>query len=334
MTGNSFGKQILLLVLLCLPLWAAGFSVDKVRADIIAFEGDQNCSPVSEPIEAYATKYNLPIDEYTYCIGSFVSDDYRCIMQMFSHENASGTLILLHGYYDHAGTVRNIINSATSAGWNVAVLDMPGHGISSGKRASIETFDHYTNALNRAVNIVKARFSGPYVLSGHSTGCAVITDYLHSFEDRDISGAIFFAPLVRMSLYGLSKIGHTLLRPIIDNTLRWNRKSSSDKEFLREYKQDPLQYSKFPMQWADAYYQWEEKVQRMRTVTVPLVVIQGDNDNVVDWKYNLAFLKSKFEDYSENIVEGARHQLMNESEELKREVFIVFQNGLKLFSEK
>ena len=51
------------------------------------------------------------------------------------------------------------------------------------------------------------------------------------------------------------------------------------------------------------------------------LVIQGDQDTTVDWRWNLARIRETFPAAEIRILQGARHHLVNESPELRAQVF-------------
>ena len=68
--------------------------------------------------------------------------------------------------------------------------------------------------------------------------------------------------------------------------------------------------------------------ENLRTSAIPFFTIQaqsplfnGDQDDIVDWEYNIKFLQAKIQKVDLFIIPGARHQLANESEELRALAF-------------
>jgi alpha-beta hydrolase superfamily lysophospholipase len=59
-------------------------------------------------------------------------------------------------------------------------------------------------------------------------------------------------------------------------------------------------------------------------------ILQGTSDCVVDWMYNLRFLEKKIRDTEICLFEHAQHQLHNEREDLRVQVF----ESLKNFFDK
>ena len=58
------------------------------------------------------------------------------------------------------------------------MYDHPGHGLSSGARASIDDFSEYVSVLEDFLRIARVHLPGPYHLVAHSMGGAVTLDYL------------------------------------------------------------------------------------------------------------------------------------------------------------
>ncbi len=160
--------------------------------------------------------------------------------------------------------------------------------------------------------------SPPYVFIGHSAGCAVALEYISTAAHQPFSGIIFLAPLLRSRFYRMSHLGYTCFHGFKASSRRFFRKSSHDDEFHKRLLEDPLQPSNFPMQWAGAYFRWFDNIKNMPQRKLPLAIIQGTGDRVVDWKYNLRWFKRKVEGVRIIKIPGCRHQLLNESSEYRK----------------
>lgn len=75
------------------------------------------------------------------------------------------------------------------------------------------------------------------------------------------------------------------------------------------------------MKWVGALFKWNERISDAKGIARPVKFIQGTNDNIVSWKYNLKFIQSKFSRTEIEFIEKGRHELFNESAELRRRVF-------------
>ena len=150
----------------------------------------------------------------------------------------------------------------------------------------------------------------------------IIMDYLFSGRSDSFNKIILVAPLVRSDLWFLSKLGYKIYRPFAKNIFRLFRKVSSDKDFLKfvRYK-DPLQAKKISLSWVNAMFKWYQKMADAQIINKLVAVIQGTNDNIVLWKYNLKFIQSKFGDARIKLIANGRHELFNESIDMRKEVF-------------
>ncbi|CDI88440.1 putative lysophospholipase [Pseudomonas aeruginosa PA38182] len=76
-------------------------------------------------------------------LGSMAVDGRRLAVQAWLLPEARGSLLLMHGYYDHMGLYRHVVDWALGMGFSVLACDLPGHGLSEGERASIRDFAEY-----------------------------------------------------------------------------------------------------------------------------------------------------------------------------------------------
>lgn len=286
-------------------------------------------SDISDSFRSYQKYYSLYGLTSRQYAGTVASDSFTCVAQLFIPEPSSGTVFFLHGYFDHTGTIINGIKTCIEQNYSVAVLDLPGHGLSSGERGAINDFSEYTKAFEIFINTCEGIVDTPFIFMGHSTGCAVGYEYIAKNEDHPFRKAVFLAPLVRSSYYHLSVVGNALMKPFFRTLPRWFRKASHDKAFLQWFREDPLQPNNFPVRWADAYYRWFNNVKKYPTQPLPLTVVQGTGDDVVDWRYNLPFLRNHFSEITIVKIKDARHQLMNETEKYFSECRKFIVNELK-----
>ena len=58
-------------------------------------------------------------------------------------------------------------------------------------------------------------------------------------------------------------------------------------------------------------------------------MIQGKQDGTVDWLHNLSIIEKKFKHVNVVFISQGHHQLVNESKELREEIFEAVGAGLK-----
>ncbi|MEO0444303.1 MAG: alpha/beta hydrolase [Pseudomonadota bacterium] len=277
----------------------------------------------SEYLQSYLDHYRLDLQKAGlashYCICRSPVANYHIVEQRWQPQAPSlnQTLIVVHGYMDHTGLYGQLIAWALQRGYEVHSFDLPGHGLSSGAQAAIDSFDDYTDVLS---HILQREAYTDYTIVGQSTGCAVILNgILNPRYVLAIPAAIaLFAPLVRSHLWHYLRYLYFLLRPIVPAVRRRFHQSSHNHRFnhFLEYK-DPLQAKRIPLCWLGAMEQWTKAIKSFPVYaqqTVPLI-IQGTADGTVDRHYNLAQIKAKCPHSQLIEIEDAGHQLVNESDE-------------------
>jgi alpha-beta hydrolase superfamily lysophospholipase len=275
----------------------------------------------SEAQKAYFRYYGLHIDGAEHFFGTFKSQGKVIAAHVFKPSESKGTVLVVHGYYDHAGIMSKLIKGIVGYGYTVAVYDQPGHGLSSGERASIEDFSEYSIVFMDFVKICKEGLDGPHHVVAHSMGCTAIVDYLLVTKGGDLDKVLFLAPLIRSAHWGLSGLGQGLSEGLIEYVPRKFRKNSSDKEFLAFMKKDPLQAKRVPINWVGALRTWNDRAEKYGLSEKAVNVLQGTRDTTVDASHNMKFLKKKFSRAKITYIEGAGHQLMNESPKFRTKVF-------------
>ncbi|MFA5292524.1 MAG: alpha/beta hydrolase [Phycisphaerae bacterium] len=275
-------------------------------------------------VNSYLRFYGLDLANETikHQLGTFKSGEFMLCGHIFQPADYKATVIILHGYLGHCGLLSKLIKYLVELGFAVAVFDLPGHGLSGGERTAIDDFTQYSESLDDFLKIIKTKLHGPYHIIGHSTGAAIIVDYLLAGCDDSFDKVILAAPLERSDWWLLSKIGFSISRHFCDFLPRVFRRVSSDKDFLRFVKyEDPLQAKKISLKWVGAVFRWDEKITDAKTSPRPTLTIQGTKDNIVAWKYNLKFIQSKFGNTQIKLVENCGHELFNESQEVRAMVF-------------
>jgi alpha-beta hydrolase superfamily lysophospholipase len=295
--------------------------VARIQKDMAPLDlSNDAVAPAS--IANYFDYYGINGSGARHFFGYFTSLSRRISAHVFiPHTPEKGTLFLLHGYLDHSGTLQPLIDAALSRGLAVAACDLPGHGLSSGERAAIDDFSEYVKTLEDFVALCSPRLPGPYFLAGHSTGCAIAFEYLQHKEETIFEKVVFLAPLVRNAHWHLSKLGIAVGRLFRKTIPRKQRDNSSDAQFLAFVRNDPLQGKRLSIKFLDALHAWEKRVRRYPPVTGSVLLIQGTGDAIVDWQYNLAFLRERIKGVTVELIDDAKHQLVNESETIRNRVF-------------
>ena len=306
----------------------APFSPDSLRASLQPLAAGQ---PLSSEGLAYQRFYGLdfphrpaPVKRQ---LGRFSAGGYDLVSQVWWPDAAPvATLFLIHGFYDHMGLYRHVVEWGLNHGFVVIACDLPGHGLSSGERASINDFAQYQATLQGLfIEAQSLQLPQPWHLCGQSTGGAIVLDHLlHYGEQSPAQGqAILLSPLVRPRDWGWSKFSYYLLRPFVKGIARRFSENSNDPDFLPFLQADPLQPVRLPTAWVGALARWIPRIEGASPSTRQPLVIQGQDDKTVDWQHNLEVLKAKFNQPQVLLLPGARHHLANETAEI-REQYLAF----------
>ena len=258
--------------------------------------------------------------------GCVRSDRYEVVFQTFlprlgAGETARGCFYLLHGYYDHVGLYTHLIRFLLEEGYEVVAVDLPGHGLSSGPRASIISFDEYSRALWQVLQLTSQQHTRPLNLIGQSTGAAVVTDWLLRSpfkEEFPIERAVLLAPLVKPWNWGQGLVSYYLLSPFINRLKRRFSRNSHDEHFLRFLRDDPLQPGYLAVDWVRALIRWIPAIEQADPVAAQCLILQGEEDRTVDWHFNTGLLAQKFPDSESCFYPQARHHLVSERADLRK----------------
>jgi len=299
------------------------FQPDLLRASLAPLAEGQ---PLSSDAEAYRRFYSLELPGQSW-LGGFTVAGFELVGQVWlpaAPVKPAGTVFILHGFYDHMGLYRHVIEWALARGQAVISCDLPGHGLSSGARASITDFAIYQQVLDGLLD--QARRLGlprPWHVCGQSTGGAIAIDHvLHQGDSSPIDGqVVLLAPLVRPSAWHRSRLSYSVLRHFVDGIDRRFTANSNDPAFLPFLQADPLQPRRLPTAWVGAMFNWVKHIEAAPSSLRTPLIIQGQADATVDWAYNLKVLKRKFEGAQVLMLPEARHHLVNELPDIRERYF-------------
>ncbi|MGM0701958.1 MAG: alpha/beta hydrolase [Pseudomonadota bacterium] len=305
------------------------FSPLQAHGPIAPFDSTAyDAHPLGDSLARYFAHYGLAAllnDQVGLHVGYLETPRFRLWTQVWSPPQAVGTAFVVHGYFDHLGLYRHLLERLLEHRWRVVLWDLPGHGLSSGRRACIDDFTDYADCLRALQHQLGERDLAPrpWLGVGQSTGAAILaTDALTRADDGHWSGLALLAPLVRPWGWTQSSWLHRLVGPFVSSVPRKFRANSTDHDFatfLRE--QDPLQPDRLSMHWISAMRRWMPQLLALPPSQLPTLILQGEQDLTVDWEWNLSVLAHKFPNAHIHRHPEARHHLVNEAEPIRRALF-------------
>lgn len=295
-------------------------NVDQIKRDLLHLDLSTQYKP-TDSIAEYFTLYGINFEKVRHYFGYFESKNERIIAHVFIPQNPIATIFFIHGYLDHSVASKNLIARCLQRNFAVATYDLPGHGLSSGERASIGDFSEYATTLHNFSTKYSEYLPRPFHLIAHSTGCAIAYEFLYHSNNTAFEKVIFLAPLVRNSQWSLSLLGYYLARPFVKTLPRKYRENSSDQEYLTFINNDQLQNKYISMKFLHALHVWNNRINGYDILFKPILIIQGTSDDVVDWRYNLNFFEQKIRKVKIKLIEKGKHQLANEGYPQKQQVY-------------
>lgn len=208
-----------------------------------------------------------------------------CVLLLPPRPSPRGTIIGFHGYLSHSIYDLGMLERLADRGWAAIAVDLPGHGFSDGARGDIPDFSRYSDAIDDLMRWAgsQTRFSlpRPIVLIGHSAGgAAVLSKVLGGSSTPSPDAAVLLAPLIRpVNAWALPLSGFLSL---FTKTVK---SRDGDDGYLGVHD--------IPLSWIAALTRWWRAVDRARPVSLPTLIVQGEADNVLEWRANLRLLARK-----------------------------------------
>jgi lysophospholipase len=295
-------------------------------------------------VRNYLTHYHIDfsreLEGVSHNFGYFQATEFKLACHIWkpmpatSGQKLKGTVFFLHGYTDNVGLMQHALRALLNDGWAVVAFDLPGHGLSSGKIGCIGSFDQYRDCLEHCLSSSEGHLPKPWMGAGQSTGGAIWFNYLRRHAAScAVETVVMFAPLVRILNWSRLKFLFPVLRHFTTLKPRVFTKNSNDPEFLEFVKnQDVMQPPGTPMRWVAAMRDNIQEFMQAPTSDIPLKVISGDCDRTVDADWNLKAIKNKYPRADITVVPGVRHQVVNESEVLRKTIFAQALSWLNCFT--
>jgi len=296
----------------------------------------QNGGGYAEAVQSYFEHYGLDYPNAAHRFGWFESRGLKLAGHVWmpvgqgpTLREIKGTVIVLHGYLNHTGQMKHLIAGLLESGFAVGSFDLPGHGLSEGQSAAVGAFEDYTQALRDFVPVVEPICRRPLYFVGFSTGASVGMDLLGNHPQAVACGChpkeifdkvVLAAPLIHWRRFNASKAMYAFYRAFTEKAPRVPQRNSSNKDFLSFNRHSDYLHCRYvSLDWVRALYDWNTRLAAATPCDKDVFILQGDRDTTVDWRYNIRLLKEKFPAAKVEVVQGARHELFNESIGLRKE---------------
>ena len=241
-------------------------------------------------------------------------------------EKLKAVIIFIHGIGEHIQRYNYWASLFEKEGIGFTGVDLPGHGLSEGRRGNIKSYKLLMEVLDILINSEKQTFPGiPVFLYGHSLGGGIVLDYLIR-KNPDIRGSIVTSPWLRLSFEPgrakliIASIMKNLLPGLIQPTGLQVSHLSHDETVVENYKTDPLCHGKISVSlFHGAITSAKYSLAHASELKIPTLLLHGSNDLITSPEGSREFAaKNSMVDFK--IWDGGLHELHNEP--FKDDVFI------------
>lgn len=263
---------------------------------------------------------NAPYDLYSSFTQTAV-DGIKLQGTRINPEKSICSLIVVHGVGEHSKRYL-LFAKKISATTNCTcyLYDQRGHGESDGKRGHIVKFEDYLNDLLKIYDLVFSEAKqDPIFVYGHSMGSIVAILFTLKHQEK-IKGLILtgfpFKPSIKLSGYPLKLIAFfRKIAPLQSVSTMINVKQlSHDENVWKDYEQDPLINKTVTVSWIVEFYSAIDKLKKnLINLNIPLLMMHGSEDKIARLngaEQTVQAVHSK--DKVLNVLEGQRHELLNE----------------------
>lgn len=251
-----------------------------------------------------------------------------------------GKIIYVHGFFEHSSIYTEVFDKLSQVGYEVFFFDQRGAGATSpGKEVGKTDEYHVFNDLEFMIKYNLDARTNPdekFILGGHSMGSGIVLNYGIQGKYKDDIRAIFaVGPLIKLHPNTEPNIVLRTLAPVlnkllptfkIDSKLNYDYITSNEK-WKNYIKSHDTKLIGTVRQFNDMFVRGEKLTKKEYVdkfgPNIPLLLLHGTNDNInyiegTKKFYELLNEKSNVEFIQ---VEGGRHSLLIENEEIFNKVF-------------
>lgn len=187
----------------------------------------------------------------------FEGPSYKLEGYLWNVDSPKKVMLIIHGIGEHAGRYDRMAGFLNEAGISVVAIDLPGHGLTDGKRGDASPREKVFDAVDRMISYAQEKYPGvSIILYGHSMGGNICLDYrargdMNAVPDKYVVSA----PWVRLvrsvpaPLYLLLK-GVSKLAPNATMSSGCAPEDLGNIEIVANYATDPLVHTSITLRTA------------------------------------------------------------------------------------
>ena len=211
--------------------------------------------------------------------------------------NESNAIVLLvHGLGEHIGRYESWIARFKPYNYTFCAIDLPGHGLSDGKRGHIHNVQEFYDILNLFLDRIKDDFPNkPIIIYGHSMGGNIAANYVLNHSPA-IKCLILSSPWIQLAItpgffkFQLGKLMLKIYPQFHDKTNLDPTFISRLPEEVERYKNDPLVHSRItPSLFFPLFFNGLALIKKAKNIPCPTLVVHGTGDKLTSHKASEEF---------------------------------------------
>ena len=244
-------------------------------------------------------------------------------------QQINSVVVLHHGFGDHGGRYKNMIQALNDGKTGFYSIDARGHGHSEGKRGHVKDFAEFKNDLDHLIDMVHEKHpETPVILLGHSMGSVVAIDYCISEEhQKKLAALITSAPALIIEMdfvkyikkFIASKLSRVAPGLVLNAGLDLKHISSCPKA-QKAYSDDDLVHGLISVSLGNSFLEIGNKLlERSSNIKLPVFIFQGTADKIASpTSSELLYKKIGSSDKTLKMYQDRRHEIFNETEEFRK----------------
>jgi lysophospholipase len=257
-------------------------------------------------------------------------DNLRLFWESDLPDSPKAHIAVIHGYADHCGRYRQVIDALVKDNFAVHAFDYRGHGQADGRRGFCDAFSDYVDDLELFWKRVRlAAGDKKTFMLAHSHG-GLMALMMTRRAPEGMAGLVLSAPYLKLALkapplkvLGARVVGTVIPWLPIKNELT-SKDLTRDVEAQKATDKDPLYNRTVTPRWfTESNAAQLEAIKLGPTISTPMFVFCGGSDGVASTPTSRAFFETvassdkKYKEYP-----GMLHETMNEigKEEVWREI--------------
>jgi len=247
-------------------------------------------------------------------------DNLRLFWESDVPDNPKAHVAVIHGYADHCGRYRGVIDALVKDGFAVHAFDYRGHGQADGRRGHCDAFSQFVDDLELFwARVVKDAGGKKCFVLSHSHGGLMSLHWLQR-QPEQVAGLVFSAPFLRLAfkppaatVWAAKLVGAAIPWLPFKNPLK-PEQLTRDPQAQRTVAQDPLYNQVVTPRWFGEAGRAQDQAQRLGPgLKKPVFFFFGAKDPIASTEATRQFFDTvgapdkKLKEYPDRV-----HECMND----------------------